>query len=479
MSEPAPLAAEELFTRLPPVWPDEGLRQQIAAENARRRRCVVALDDDPTGTQTVHDVWVLTRWEVDDLRSALKEDEAAIYILTNSRSLPLAEAEQINRQVAVNLAAAAQAERRRLLVISRSDSTLRGHFPGEVDALSKALSQAEGVRFDGICLLPFFLEGGRFTIGDIHWVQEGERLIPAAQTPYAQDPVFGYRHSRLPEWVEEKTGGRVKAEEVISISLETLRRGGPAQVASQLCAAQNATIIAVNAASERDVEVFVCGLFQAEEQGRRFLCRSAASLVKIAAGLTDKPLLTPAELVSEAPPCGGLIVFGSYVPKSTAQLEALLRLEGLRAIELKVSELLDGPARPSAIEQASLAANEALADGKDVVLFTSRAVVSGRTRLENLAIGRAISTALMQTVQGIRCRPRFVVGKGGITSSELATQGMNVRAARVLGQVLPGVPVWKPGPGSRWPGITYVVFPGNVGDDQAVARVVQMLRNAG
>jgi uncharacterized protein YgbK (DUF1537 family) len=299
------VAKAELLAHLPPLWPDETLRQQIARNNHEKQRCVIALDDDPTGTQTVHDIWVLTRWDVSDLRLALADGEPALYILTNSRSMPLVEAQQLNRDVAANLVQAAQAERRQIVVVSRSDSTLRGHFPGEVDALDQALARAQGAGFDGVCLIPFFPEEGRYTVGDIHWVQEGELLIPAAQTPYARDAVFGYHCSRLPEWVEEKTAGKVKAGQVHSISLETLRSGGPAQVASQLRTVQNGEVVVVNAAHDRDLEVFVAGLLQVEVEGKRFLFRTAASFVKVAAGLADKALLTVTELVGDRKPGGG------------------------------------------------------------------------------------------------------------------------------------------------------------------------------
>jgi uncharacterized protein YgbK (DUF1537 family) len=475
MIEPEPVLKEELFRGLPPLWPDATLRQQIHTHNSRAGRCIVALDDDPTGTQTVHDIWVLTRWEVSDLTAALSDGETALYILTNSRSMPLADAQQVNREIAANLVQASLKARRQITVVSRSDSTLRGHFPGEVDALEQALSQAQKAAFDGICIIPFFPEGGRFTIDNIHWVQEDERLIPAAQTPYARDSVFGYQHSRLPDWVEEKTGGRVKASQVHTITLETLRRQGPDRVAEQLRAARGGAILVVNAAHDRDLEVFVAGLLQVEGEGMRFLFRTAASFVKVASGLADKPLLSAQELVGARRQGGGLIVFGSHVPKSTAQLAVLRSLEGVVSIELEVAEVLDSSRRQKAVAQATAAANQALGSKKNALLFTSRMLVSGNSQAESLSIGKSVSQAMMEVVHGIEHEPRFVIGKGGITSSDLATEGMGVRAARVLGQVLPGVPVWQLGPGSRWPGVTYIVFPGNVGDESAVARVVSLL----
>ena len=479
MKEPEPVLKAEYLSKLPPVWPDETLRGQIKVRNSQARRCIVALDDDPTGTQTVHDVWVLACWEVSDLRAALSDAEPVLYILTNSRSMPLDEAQRINREIAANLVKAAKAEQRLVTVVSRSDSTLRGHYPGEVDALNEALAQAQGASFAGLCLIPFFPEGGRFTVDDVHWVQEGERLIPAAQTPYARDAVFGYTHSYLPSWIEEKTGGRVKASQVSSVTLDTIRRGGPGRVASLLRQVQDGGVVVVNATSDRDLEVFAAGWLEVEEQARHFLFRCAASFVKIAGGVSDKDLLSAKELVKTGSDGGGLVVFGSHVPKSTAQLAALHGVEGIQAVQLHVPQLLENATRQAAIDQAAKAVDAALTSREDVILYTSRELVTGNSQAENLDIGKSVSAALVQVVRAIRCRPRFVIGKGGITSSDLATQAMNVRAARVLGQVLPGVPVWKLGSASRWPGLPYIVFPGNVGDDQAVARVVMGLRAAG
>jgi uncharacterized protein YgbK (DUF1537 family) len=76
---------------------------------------------------------------------------------------------------------------------------------------------------------------------------------------------------------------------------------------------------------------------------------------------------------------------------------------------------------------------------------------------------------LIALVQRITATPRFLVAKGGITSSDIATGGLGVRRAHVLGQLIPGVPVWRLGAESRFPGMAYVVFPGNVGDDRALA----------
>jgi uncharacterized protein YgbK (DUF1537 family) len=65
-----------------------------------------------------------------------------------------------------------------------------------------------------------------------------------------------------------------------------------------------------------------------------------------------------------------------------------------------------------------------------------------------------------------------LIAKGGITSSDVATQALNVSRAVVMGQLLPGVPVWQLGAESRYPGLAYVVFPGNVGRSKSLLEAV-------
>jgi uncharacterized protein YgbK (DUF1537 family) len=176
----------ELFARLPPEW-SEYLLPTIQARATASRQKLVVLDDDPTGTQTVHDIPILTEWPVDRLCTELTGPAPCFYLLTNSRSLPLTDAQTLNADIGRNLAAAAFQTGQSYAVVSRSDSTLRGHFPGEVDALAEAL----GKTFDAYLIIPIFLEGGRYTIDDIHYVAEDDRLVPAAETPYARDASFG------------------------------------------------------------------------------------------------------------------------------------------------------------------------------------------------------------------------------------------------------------------------------------------------
>lgn len=466
-----PQVAVSLASGQPPEYP-VGLMPEIRDAIRTSGKTLVVLDDDPTGTQTVHDVSVLTVWDVESLAAMLGSGATCFYILTNSRSLPAADAERLNREIGTNLRIASERTGRALAVTSRSDSTLRGHFPGEVRALESAL----GAEFDAWLLVPFFLEGGRFTVDDVHYVAEGSCFIPAAETPYARDAAFGYQNSNLRAWVEEKTGGQVRADEVVSISLETIRRG-PEQVCEQLMAMPRGSIGVVNALTYRDMESFVAGLLRAEAAGKRYLYRTAASFVRVRAGIEARPLLSAHDLALPAKG-GGLFVVGSYVPKTTAQLEMLLTHTDIAAIEIQASLLVDETSAEGEIQRVAATVNRLLEAGRDVVVYTSRALVRGSDPAHSLHLGSRVSQGLIDVVRRLTVQPRYLVAKGGITSSDVATQGLGVQRATVAGQILPGVPVWVLGEESRFPGAAYVVFPGNVGNENSLALVFKALRLA-
>jgi uncharacterized protein YgbK (DUF1537 family) len=110
-----------------------------------------------------------------------------------------------------------------------------------------------------------------------------------------------------------------------------------------------------------------------------------------------------------------------------------------------------------------------------VVVYTSRVVYTAKGN-DFLQFGKRITKVLCDIVKSLQTRPAFVVTKGGITSIEIARIGMGVTEAYVPGQITISVPLWELGPESKWPGIRYVVFPGNVGDDDTLADVVEALR---
>jgi uncharacterized protein YgbK (DUF1537 family) len=463
---------DELINSLPPEWTDDlfpAIRTNVHASGIK----VFVLDDDPTGTQTVHDVPVLTEWSQDTLIKVFTESEPIAYILTNSRSVSTNQAKEMNREIASNLRIASQVTERKYKVISRSDSTLRGHFPEEVNALIEGI----GEHIDGILIIPFFLEGGRITIQDIHYVSEIDSLVPAAETEFAKDTNFGYKNSNLKNWVSEKYKGAVIPQDVYSISISDIRTGGPDVIAAKLNKIEQTQVCVVNAATYRDMEVFVAGLLQAESSGKNFIYRTAASFVRVRGGIPPRELLTKTDLASKTSrKSGGLVIVGSYVQKSTDQLQTLESLSDLCSIEISVEKVLGPDSRVKEIKRVTDKVNETISRGLDAVIYTSRRLVIDPDQDTSLLMGQKISRALVEVVKGIDTEPAWIIAKGGITSSDIATQSLNIKRAQVLGQAIPGVPIWLTGLESRWPGKIYVVFPGNVGGTNALSDMVEILK---
>jgi uncharacterized protein YgbK (DUF1537 family) len=457
---------------LPPPIDDPGLEARVQAAVADSNRKIVALDDDPTGVQTVHGVGVLARWDSETLAAELRNVEPLFFILTNSRALRETRAVALNREIARNLLDASRDTGVPFVIASRSDSTLRGHFPAETDALAAALG---GV--DGVLICPAFFEGGRVTAGDVHFVRDGDRFVPAAETEFARDATFGYSAHTLPGWVEEKTHRRIRMAEVASLPLDVIRGGGPARVAARLRAVRGGQPVVVNALDYSDLWTVVLGLLQVEAEGRRFLYRTGASFVRARAGISARPLLRRSELLGEnAPrPARGLVVVGSHVRRTTEQLQRLLRTPRITGIEVAVPELFHGDEeRDRQIVRVRRRAADAFTTGQTPVVYTARQVERPEG-MEELVVACAVSDALVAIVRGIETRPDFVVSKGGITSSDVGTLGLGAERATVLGQVRPGVPVWRLGPESRFPTMPYIVFPGNVGDAETLSEIVMEL----
>lgn len=258
------LSRDETIANLPSEYPSDALNQistYLSSSSTSPRRLVV-LDDDPTGTQTCHDISVLTVWDIPTLAAEFRSSNPGFFILTNSRALPPSSAKALIQEICQNVVAAATAtgySKDNLDIVLRGDSTLRGHFPLEVDVAQAVLGFDAGAPPTWV-LAPFFFQGGRFTIDDVHYVLEGEKLVPAGETQFARDATFGYKSSNLRDYVLEKAPGRFSTEQVHTVSLEDIRRGGPEAVCERLLGFPKGGVVIANAAAESDMHVFVAGL---------------------------------------------------------------------------------------------------------------------------------------------------------------------------------------------------------------------------
>ncbi|ROP34591.1 four-carbon acid sugar kinase family protein [Pseudokineococcus lusitanus] len=450
---------------------------QVAEAVRAAGTTLVVLDDDPTGTQSVADLPVLTRWESGDLAWALGRG-AALYVLTNSRSLDAAATEQRTREV-VRAALAVAAERgERVTFLSRSDSTLRGHFPLETDVVAEELAAAGHARPDLVLLVPAFPDAGRVTAGGTHWTREAGAMVPVGESEFARDATFGYRSSHLPAWVEEKTDGRVAAEDVVVLDLATVRRG-PDAVLDLLRAAPTGAVVSVDAATQGDLQVTALACLRLEGEGRTLLYRTGPAFVRARVG-QDAPAVVEHVDVADRSGAGGLVVVGSHTGLTTRQRDRLVaERPATEVVELSVPVLVDDARRAAHLDEAVARVVDVLARG-DALLQTSRDLVTADDADASLALSRSVSSAVVEVVARVLAErpPRFVVAKGGITSHDVAVRGLGISRATVVGPMLPGlVSLWQPADGPAT-GVPYVVFPGNVGDDDGLARVVTRLAGA-
>lgn len=431
---------------------------------------IIAIDDDPTGSQTVHGCLLLTRWDVDTLVEALEDDSPLFFVLSNTRAMDAARAESVTREVCRNLKRALDVLARggraiNPVVVSRSDSTLRGHYPVETDAIAEELGP-----FDAHFLVPAFLEGGRITAGSMHYLLLDGRRVPVHETEFARDSVFGYSHGYLPDYVEEKTGGRVPASRVERFLLEDLRRG----CAGRLLALQGNACCVVDAERQADLDAFAQDLRAAARAGKRFLFRSAASLLTSLADLPPQPVAAGDMAAYARGHAPGVILVGSHVQRSTEQLDYLLAGSDVVPVLVDIERVDPDPR--GLREEVLEAVRAAHAAGRDVVIHTTREERRFADRAARLAFGERLSALLMDIVRALPRDIGFLISKGGITSNDVLSTGLALRRARVLGQILPGCSVLRcPDDHPTFPALPVVVFPGNVGDRTSLERARRIL----
>jgi len=431
---------------------------------------IIVLDDDPTGCQTVHSCLLLMQWNVETIRSALLDRAPLFFILTNTRGMGPDQAAALVLDVCRNIRTALDQLRAegisiRALFVSRSDSTLRGHYPIETDIMAAELGP-----FDAHFLVPAFFEGGRITRDSHHYVMVEGAPVPAHETEFARDAVFGYRHSYLPDYVEEKTKGRIRADDVIRFTLADLGAGTEARLRGL---SGNACCV-VDAVQQSDLDRFSETVLHAVDEGKRFLFRSAASLLTSLAHLPPQPV--PAWAMSSyALAATGIIIVGSHVRKTTLQLAALLAEPNVRGIEVNVDlcQGNHGPAQRQTLQQEIAAARR---DGKTAVIYTSRTERQFADSAQRLAFGAAVSAFLMDIIRDLPADVGFLISKGGITSNDTLSTGLNLKTCEVLGQILPGCSMIRcPEDHPRHPNMPVIIFPGNVGDANALKVVFQRI----
>jgi uncharacterized protein YgbK (DUF1537 family) len=480
---------------------------------------IVVIDDDPTGSQTVHSCPLLLRWDQDTLRRGLRHPSPLLFVLANTRALAPAAAAARNREIASALVAALAAEAippEAVQLVSRGDSTLRGHGVLEPQVLAEVW-QAEVGPVDATLHVPAFLPGGRTTVGGVHLLH-GE---PVHRSAFAQDRVFGYSTSDLAAWLEEKSAGAMAAASVARLNLELLDRAdqaGSEALVGWLAALEGNRPVVVDA--ERPEQLAALGAAVEALRGRkRFLFRSAASLLNGLVEGAGRPLgpqpldaaglasLRRREATGQALP--GLVLVGSHVPLADQQLAVLLAEERCVGLELpvaRIARVLEGGSADlllADLEREWLARlRQLLAAGRTPVLFTSRGELSfgidAAAMERRLAFGMELARLMARLVRGLlhggllhggmrgvagsdaQASPAlgYLISKGGITTGTVLAEGLGLEAVQLEGQLLPGLSLVRPMAVDPKPmgvcsdavaGLPILTFPGNLGDPSTLA----------
>ena len=442
---------------------------------------LIVLDDDPTGSQTVHSCPLLLRWDANSLRRGLAHPSPLLFVLANTRALDPEAARQRVREICQALKpllaeAVAAGQWQRWMVICRGDSTLRGHFPLEAEVVAEELGP-----FHARLLVPAFLPGGRTTVDGVHLLH-GE---PVHRSPFARDGLFGYSTSHLPAWVEQKTGGRVPAAAVQQISLAELdaARGAPGlqTLLDRLRRLQGEPWLAVDAQQPRQLEALGQAVGLLSGEGHRLLAHSAASLINGLVPLPPQPLDAAglARLRRRGPegrPLPGLVLVGSHVTLADQQVERLLQDPASAPIELPVAKLARVWAGPTPLELlASLEQawvrqlREACSTGQTPVLLTSRGEHQCGSASERRRLGLELAALMARLAAAMAPQLGYLISKGGITTHTLLADGLQCDQVELQGQLLPGLSLVLAGD------LPVITFPGNLGDRETLHQAWSLL----
>jgi len=366
--------------------------------------------------------------------------------------------------------------------ISRGDSTLRGHGVLEPAILAEELGP-----FHATFHIPAFLEGGRTTENGIHYLNG----IPVHTTDFGRDNIFGFSTSDLAKWIEEKSFGKIQAENILHVEIKQLdmafnNEDGFKSLLSFLSKLENNISVVVDAKSPHHLETLARAIKIVSKE-KRFLFRTAASFINSLSGLPPN-YRSPADLVSlksknnefEYKP--GLIMVGSHVKLATDQLEVLLSDNSCEGLEIPVSKLADIFALEDCqkeileLEAILLSKIDDIFDMKKVpVLYTTREEMKFSSYSKRMNFGLELAEFMAILVGKITNKFGYIISKGGITTQLLLQKGLNFNQVDLKGQILPGLSIVTSN--SDQYDLPVVTFPGNLGNENTLLESFRLMES--
>ncbi len=446
---------------------------------------IIIFDDDPTGSQTVYGCPLLLNWDEQTLEQAFAKSSPLIFILANTRSLSSVLAVKKTREICLSIKKFFLRQgysKDDYFYISRGDSTLRGHGVLEPAILAEELGP-----FHATFHIPAFLEGGRTTENGIHYLNG----IPVHSTDFGSDNIFGFSTSDLAKWIEEKSFGKIQAENILHVEIQQLdmafnNKDGFKSLLRFLSQLENNISVVVDAKLPRHLETLAMAIKLVSKE-KRFLFRTAASFINSLSGLPPNPKNTT-DLVSlksknnefEYKP--GLIMVGSHVKLATDQLEVLLKDNSCEGLEIQVSKLADIFTLEDCqqaileLEDNLLSKIDDILDMKKIpVLYTTREEMKFSSYYKRMNFGLELAEFMAILVRKITHKLGYIISKGGITTQLLLQKGLCFKQVDLKGQILPGLSIVTSN--SDQYDLPVVTFPGNLGNEKTLLESFRLMES--
>jgi len=441
----------------------------------------VVIDDDPTGSQTVHDCLLLLKWDCSTLVKGFESKSNLFFILANTRSLSENDAKLTIEEICKNLKTVitSQAYEEEIIFISRGDSTLRGHNYLEPIALNSCLGP-----FDATFHIPAFIEGKRFTINGSHFVDK----TPISQTIFATDKIFGYETSNVKNLLFHQSKSKINFEDIQNLFLSDIAMLNDKEnniVFKTLKNLKNNKHVVVDVENYSQLKKFSLVIKKLIKQ-KKFLFRTAASFIS---SISEKSFSQSEIFFSnlrirnkEKSFLPGLIIVGSYVELSTIQLNNLLEINNCNPVELDVFEFFRITSSENNQKQRNLFKNKFLREirfsfekGKTPVLFTSRKFMS-LDYSEQFNFYNSLALFIAELVADLKYEIGYLISKGGITTNVILSNGLNADYVYLEGQILTGISVvsYNLKNDEKLPIVTH---PGNIGSKDSLVNIWKLLEN--
>ena len=445
---------------------------------------IIVFDDDPTGSQTVHDCLLLLKWDYQTLLKGLNNQSNILFILVNTRSLRDYEAKNRLEEVCNMLKKVINNEnfdKESFIFVSRGDSTLRGHNLLEPETLNTNLGP-----FDATFHIPAFLEGNRITKNGIHYVND----IPVHETIFAKDKIFGFQTSNIKNLLQQKSNYQLTNDQINNLilsDLELLEIEDNNVIYKKLMNLNNNQQVIVDVIEYSHLKKFV-NVIQKIIPKKRFLFRTAASFISVISDIKNnnkdgRYFSQLRRKNSHDVPMSGLIIVGSYVHLSTLQLHRILEYQQCKPIEINVfkfSNIKDIPGEKQInifLDDLLIQIRNCLNDGYTPVIYTSRDLKSFEDESEQIKFYNTLALFLASLISEIKLEIGYLIAKGGITSNTILSEGLGIDYVYLEGQILKGISLVSASLNENSSMLPIITFPGNIGDQFSLVKVWKIMEN--